>query len=96
MELETIIQTLKRFEDYVKEKYKADIIGVFGSYVRGEQIENSDVDILVRFLRRLTYWTSLSLGIFLEDKLNMKVDIVPADTVRKEIREQIMKETVYL
>ncbi len=96
MELESIIQTLKSFEDYVREEYKADIIGVFGSYVRGEQKESSDVDILVKFLEKATLFDFVELGDFLEEKLNMKVDVVPADTVRKEIREQVMKETVYL
>ncbi len=96
MELETIIQTLKNFEVYIREEYKADIIGVFGSYVRGEQKESSDVDILVKFLEKATLFDFVELGDFLEEKLNMKVDVVPADTVRKEIREQVMKETVYL
>ena len=36
-------------KDEIKEKFKAEIIGIFGSYARGEEKEGSDIDVLVRF-----------------------------------------------
>jgi len=95
-ELERIKKTLKSLEREIKKEYKAEIIGIFGSYVRGEEKESSDVDILVRFLERATLFDFVGLANFLEEKLNIKVDIVPVDTVREEIKEQVLKEAVYL
>jgi predicted nucleotidyltransferase len=95
-ELEMIVKTLKSLEREIKKEYKAEIVGIFGSYVRREEKESSDVDILVRFLERATLFDFVGLANFLEEKLNIKVDIVPVDTVREEIKEHVLKEAVYL
>lgn len=72
-------------------------MGIFGSYVRGEQKESSDLDVLVRFFKGATLLNLTGLANFLEEKLAVKkVDIVPIDTIRKEIREDVLKEAVYL
>lgn len=95
-ELERIITTLQSLEEQIRKEYRAEIIGVFGSYVRGEQKTSSDADILVRFLKGATLFNFVGLADFLEEELKVKVDIVPIDTVRKEIKEQVLKEAVYL
>ena len=94
--LEKIINTLKSLEEEIRKNYKAEIIGVFGSYVRGEQKERSDVDILVRFLEGATLFDLVGLGDFLEEKLRAKVDIVSERALRQEIKEQILEEVVAL
>ncbi len=48
MTKEEIIKTLRFVKDEVRRKYKAEIKGIFGSYSRGEEKENSDVDVLSR------------------------------------------------
>ncbi|MCD5410005.1 MAG: nucleotidyltransferase domain-containing protein [Methanocellales archaeon] len=53
-ELERSIKTLKSLEEQIRNEYKAEIIGLFGSYARGEQKGSSDVDILVKFLEGAT------------------------------------------
>lgn len=80
----------------MRQKYKAEIKGIFGSYVRGEQKEDSDVDILVRFLEGATLFNFVGLADYLEERLKLKVDIVPVDTIRQEIKEDILKEAIYL
>lgn len=92
-----IIETLKNLEKVIKERYKAEILGIFGSYVRGEETEKSDIDVLVKFYEGATLFEFVGLAIFLEEKLRLKkVDVVPHDTVRPEIRERIFKEIVYI
>lgn len=49
MELNEIIDKLERYKKELKLKFAVREIGVFGSYVRGEEQENSDIDILVEF-----------------------------------------------
>lgn len=46
---EEIKQWLMQHKLLLKERYKVSEIGIFGSYVRQEQTENSDVDLLVEF-----------------------------------------------
>ncbi|HHT9121039.1 MAG TPA: nucleotidyltransferase family protein [Candidatus Hypogeohydataceae bacterium YC41] len=94
--LERIIKTLKSLEAQIRIEYKAEIVGLFGSYARGEQKDGSDVDILVNFFEGATLFDFVGLANFLEEKLKLKVDIVPIDTVRKEIKDQVLKDAVYL
>nr|MBC8234936.1 nucleotidyltransferase domain-containing protein [bacterium] len=49
MLLEQHLRILKSLKGEVRQTYKADLKGVFGSYVRGEAKEDSDIDILVEF-----------------------------------------------
>jgi hypothetical protein len=95
--LEEIKEKLRSLQEEVKREYKAEIIGIFGSYVRGEQKEGSDIDVLVKFYKGATLFEFVGLAIFLEETLGIKrVDVVPYDTVREEIKEQVFKEAIYL
>lgn len=91
-----ITKTLESLKVRIRKDYKAEIVGIFGSYVRGEQKESSDLDVLVNFLEGATLLNLVGLANFLEEKLSVRVDIVPIDTIREEIREYILKEAVYL
>ena len=75
-----------------------DVTGafLFGSYVRNEQNENSDIDILVELKPNYSMFDLLDIRLSLEDHLGIKVDIVPDDSLVSEIAEQILKERVRL
>lgn len=92
--LEGIKKTLKSLDGEIRKEYRAEIIGVFGSYVRGEQKEVSDLDILVRFTEGATLFDFVGLADFLEEKLHLKVDIVPERAVREELKEQIFRDLI--
>ena len=96
MEKRQIIEIFQELKDEIKKRYKAEIMGVFCSYVRGDQREGSDVDILVRFFEKATLFDFVGLSDFLEGKLKIKTDIIPIDTVREEIKEEVLKEAIYL
>ncbi|MBI1927584.1 nucleotidyltransferase domain-containing protein [Candidatus Poribacteria bacterium] len=49
-----ILEILKGLKDVIRKEYNAEMIGVFGSYARGEEKRNSDIDILVRFFEDRT------------------------------------------
>jgi len=93
-ELERIKKTLRSLEEEIREKYRAEIVGLFGSYVRGEQKDTSDIDILVRFLEGATLFDFVGLANFLEEKLGIKVDIVSERAIRPELKKQILSEVV--
>ncbi len=95
--LKEIKSILIELKDDIKKKYKAEVIGIFGSYVRGVQKKKSDLDILVKFHDKATLIDFVGLAIFLEEKLGIKkVDVVPYDTVRPEIKESIFREVIYI
>jgi predicted nucleotidyltransferase len=64
--------------------------------MRGEQTINSDIDILTNFKDDADLFDLVGLGQFLEEKLQQKVDIVPEDALRKELKNKILKEAVYI
>ncbi|MGD2246430.1 MAG: nucleotidyltransferase family protein [Candidatus Aminicenantes bacterium] len=93
---EHLIGNLESLKSHIKKLYKAEIVGIFGSYVRGEQKESSDLDVLVKFCEDASLFNLTGLAHFLEEKLSVMVDIVPVDTLRKEIKDHVLKEAVYL
>lgn len=70
-------------------------IGLFGSYVRGEQRSDSDIDFLVT-MSSPSYKDFMAVWHFLEDHLGRKVDLGEEDYLREEIRPQILKEVQYV
>ena len=96
MKKEEILKILKQVSGEVQQKYKARIKGIFGSYVRGEEHAGSDIDVLVEFEKGANLLHLVGLSLFLEEKIGTSVDIVPYDAIRKEIKEQVFKEAIYL
>ena len=96
IELEKIVKALKDLKEKVREGYKAELVGVFGSYSRREQKKESDIDILVNFYDGATLFDFVGLSDFLEETLHTKVDVAPVDTIREEIKEQVLQEAFYL
>lgn len=71
-------------------------IGLFGSYNRGEQNENSDVDILVEFEEnRKTFDNYMDLKFFLEDLFGFPVDLVMEGTIKPDLLPHIMGSVKY-
>jgi hypothetical protein len=89
-----ILKILSNLKAESRQRYKAEIKGIFGSYVKGEQKEGSDVDVLVEFEECANLLDLVGLALFLEEKLNLKVDVVPESALREEIRQFVLKEKV--
>jgi predicted nucleotidyltransferase len=90
-----IRQTLKKFKPILKDRFKVKEIGIFGSYVRGEESEESDIDILVEFSEPIG-WEFIDVKEFLEEILGREVDLVTVKALKPQIKESIMKEVVYV
>jgi predicted nucleotidyltransferase len=91
---EEIKETLKRHKPTLKDKFKVKEIGIFGSFVRGEESEESDVDILVEFSEPIG-WEFIDLIEFLERILERKVDLVTVRALKPQLKDKILKEVVY-
>jgi predicted nucleotidyltransferase len=89
-----IDQRLKLIKPILKEKYKVNKIGYFGSYARGEQKDDSDIDILVEFSEPIGL-EFVELKEYLEDVLNKKVDLVTVNALKPQLKEAILQEVIY-
>jgi len=72
-------------------------LAIFGSVVRDEATDTSDIDILVEFVdsARVGMFKFLELKYFLEEILACRVDLATPDALRKEMSAQILKEAVH-
>jgi len=78
------------------ENFGVSEIGIFGSVVRGEAREDSDVDVLVEFNRPTGFVTFMDLLYYLEGLFGIKVDLVTRNALKPRIGERILNEVVYV
>ena len=85
---------LQQQKPYLYEKYGVTEIGVFGSYVRGEQKPDSDLDILISLTDppKISLLDLVDLQYYLGDLLGMEVDIAVKRNLRKRIGQRILSE----
>lgn len=90
-----ILQTLHTQTGELK-KYGVQRIGLFGSFIRGENTADSDIDLLVDFDKeKKTLRNLVHLGDFLENLFGRKVDLVTLQGLSKYIGPYILKEVQY-
>ena len=87
---------LAEHKNEIVEKYGVKEIGVFGSYLREEQKETSDIDILVEIKSDMSLLDFIGIKIELEEALKMKVDLVEYDTIKPIIKERILAQQVII
>ena len=76
------------------EKYEVESMELFGSYVREEQSESSDLDVLVTFRTAPSLFKFVELENLMAETLGVKVDLVMKDVLKPGIRERILEEAV--
>ena len=96
--MNTIIQTLQKNLPILKAKYPLLYIGVFGSYSRGEENTNSDLDIIYETLPNtfLNLHNYLSLQKDLTQMTNLKIDLVNKKYLNEVVWLNAKKEIVYV
>lgn len=67
---------------------------VFGSFARGEETKNSDMDILVKLKKNKTLLDLVGLQLELEDRLGRKVDVVEYGALHPLIKDSVLKEQI--
>lgn len=94
--MDEIKKIIRQHSGTLAERYGVGVVAIFGSYVRAEQAERSDLDLLVEFLRPISLLELVGAEIYLTEALGVKTDLVPKRDVRPELRESILKEAVAL
>jgi len=94
--VDEIKKTLLDHKATLKLEYGVIEIGLFGSYIKGNQKNTSDVDILVEFEKAIDLFTFVHLKNHLSDLLGVNVDLVTKKALKPEIGKRILSETVYI
>ncbi len=93
---EYFIKILRQHLPELREKYSVSYLGIFGSYIRGEQTKNSDLDLLVQFDKKPGLLKYIELENHLSDLLGVKVDRVMKSALKPNIGKRILNEVVAL
>lgn len=91
-DVETYRSKLQAMLPELKTAYNVSYIGLFGSYVRGENTPESDLDVLVEFSRTPTIFRFVHLENHLSDSLGVKVDLVMKNALKPNIGKHILNE----
>ena len=95
MDKEEILNVLKNLKKELRDQYKIIELGLFGSFAKNEQKKDSDIDLLVDFEENADLLDLIGASIFLEEKLNHKVDLVSKNAIREELRKNILEKVIY-
>jgi len=94
LELTLILSKLRELLPVLSDRYNVQELGVFGSYVRYEEHDDSDLDILVTFSETPSLLKFIELENYLSDVFGVKVDLVMKDSLKPEIGKQILEEVM--
>ena len=93
MRMKKIDEIKKKILPILK-RYNVKRAGIFESIARGEENEESDIDILVEIVGRMSLLDFAGLKLELEEALGKRVDLGEYSTIKPIIKEQILSEEV--
>ena len=93
-----ILDFLSENKKLLNEEFHVSKIGLFGSYARNEQTDNSDIDIIVDFEENTDnlYDIKIELKRFFRDNLKVDVDICREKYIKPRYKNRIIKEAIYV
>ena len=94
MNVRQILTKLEASKPELQRRYKICEIGLFGSWVLGEQHEKSDIDVLVDFEEGADLFDWIGLALYLEEAFGRPVDVVPRKALRPELETAVSEQVV--
>ncbi len=92
-----ILDFLKRQKQFLNDEFGVYKIGLFGSYAKGTNQAQSDIDIAIEISKdKKSLHVFLAIKRYLEENFGTKVDLGFEHTLKPIIKEQIMKEIIYV
>ncbi|MBL7169630.1 MAG: nucleotidyltransferase family protein [Candidatus Aenigmarchaeota archaeon] len=88
------VEEIKRRISPILKRYGVKKVGLFGSYVRGEMKEDSDIDMLVEIEKPISLLDFIGLKLEIEEALKRKVDLVEYNTIKPLLKERILNEQI--
>lgn len=96
MNKQDIKKKIKNQLPYLRQKYHVKRLGIFGSVVRNQQRKGSDLDMLVELTSPIGFFDFIRLENFLTKALNQKVDLVSKKAIKPAIKDDVLKEALYV
>lgn len=96
MTRDEVLQFLGSHKQEIMRNYGVVRLGVFGSYARGDQRDDSDIDIAVEMETDHIFRKFFALERYLKENLRSPVDLGIESALKPLAREKIMKEIVYV
>ena len=96
MRKDEALHFFKTHKQEMVERFGVKSLALFGSTVRDEATQDSDLDVLVEFEGGETYRNYFDLLFFLEDSLHCEIDLVCRDALRPQLKPYIEKEAIYV
>lgn len=95
-DLETIKRKIAQNKEYLRKTYGVEEIGVFGSFARGDNDANSDIDIAIELSRKVPVglFEFARMQFYLEDVLGRKVDLVIKSGIKPLIKDKILSQLI--
>ncbi len=93
---EEVIEILREFKRTSAEKYGIEQLALFGSVARGEQTEESDIDVCVK-LKKTSFRIYMTIKEELERLFHLKVDLLTLhENMRRLFRQNIERDAIYI
>lgn len=96
MSKQDILEIIRQTRPELTSRFGVERLGLFGSYVRGQEQRRSDIDLLVSFQRDIDLFEFLDLKEFLQERLHHKVDLVMDSALKPAIGKRIRAEVEYV
>jgi len=93
---EKIRKILEENRSILEKSFKVKGIGIFGSYLKNNQKDESDLDILVEFREPVGFFKFLELEEHFEHLLGVKVELVSRKALKPKIGEHILEEVTFI
>jgi predicted nucleotidyltransferase len=94
--LRTQIEDIKRKVLPILKRYGVKRVGLFGSCIRGELREDSDIDILVEIEKDISLLDFVGIKLEIEEVLGREIDLVEYSTIKPLLRDRILNEQVVI
>jgi predicted nucleotidyltransferase len=95
--IEEVVEYLKRNKRFLYDKFGVTRMGIFGSFIRGEQAGSSDIDMIVDIEKgRKNIHSFLQLKRFLEEELEKKIDLGFEHSLKPIVRDKIREQIIYV
>ena len=91
-----VLEILTNQKSSLLEAYQITRLGIFGSYARCQQTDDSDIDVLVEYENAPTLYKIIELRDYLSELFSVKVDVVTKNGLKERIRERVLAEVIYL
>ncbi len=95
--IDQIVEYLKKNKRFLYDRFGVTRMGIFGSFVRGDQVASSDIDMIVDIEKaRKNIHSLLQLKRYLEKELEKKIDLGFEHSLKPILRDKIKKQVIYV